>query len=183
MCKKNIQLPYLAIYIYRTLQFIVFFRLRNLNKTLNNVVTHTSHEMHENRCVLLESDMHVRPMNFTVLCTPTDSSDKTQLMCSTILLCLFVSQSDSSVTKLNYNVPCPATKLTLLISKSFVGIKQSVISVALKTCLKTRLGICIYIISLLHRPDDYIGFISSGPPDILQQNCAHGQTYYKKRNV
>jgi len=38
-----------------------------------------------------KSDMHVRPMRFTVLRTPTDSSDKTQLMCSTILLCLFVS--------------------------------------------------------------------------------------------
>jgi len=36
-----------------------------------------------------------------------------------------------------------------------------VISVALKTSLKTRLGICIYIISLPHRPDDYIGFISA----------------------
>ena len=30
-------------------------------------------------------------------------------------------------------VPCPTTKLSLLISKSFVGIKQSVISVALNT--------------------------------------------------
>jgi len=26
------------------------------------------------------SDMHVRPMRFSILCTPTDSSDKTQLM-------------------------------------------------------------------------------------------------------
>jgi len=33
----------------------------------------------------LNSDMHVRPVRFTVLCTPTDSSDKTQLMRSTIL--------------------------------------------------------------------------------------------------
>jgi len=33
-------------------------------------------------------------------------------------------------------VPCPTTKLSLLISKSFVEIKQSVISVALKTSLK-----------------------------------------------
>jgi len=40
---------------------------------------------------LMSSDMHVRPTRFTVLYTPTDSSDKTQLMCSTILLCLFVS--------------------------------------------------------------------------------------------
>jgi len=47
--------------------------------------------------------MHVRPMRFTVVCTPTDSSDKTLLMCSTILLCLFVSEADISTSKLNYN--------------------------------------------------------------------------------
>jgi len=33
-----------------------------------------------------------------------------------------------------------------------------VISVALKTPLEIRLGICIYKTSLLHRSDDYIGF-------------------------
>jgi len=27
-----------------------------------------------------KSDMHVRPMRFSILCTPTDSSDNTQLM-------------------------------------------------------------------------------------------------------
>jgi len=48
-----------------------------------------------------------------------------------------------------------------------------VISVALKTPLEIRLGICIYKTSFLHRPDDYIGFIPSCPPQILQQNCAH----------
>ena len=32
---------------------------------------------------------------------------------------------------------------------------------------------CIYKISLPHRPDNYIGFTSSSPPHILQQNCAH----------
>jgi len=37
-------------------------------------------------------------------------------------------------------VPCPTTKLGLVISKSFVGIKQSVISVALKTPLKNKIG-------------------------------------------
>ena len=52
-------------------------------------------------------------------------------------------------------VPCPTTKLGLLISKSFVGIKQSVISVALTTPIKTRLGICIYKTSLPHQPDNY----------------------------
>ena len=70
-------------------------------------------------------------------------------------------------------IPCPTTKLSLLISESFVGTKQSVISLALKTPLKTRLGICIYKTLLLHRVDDHIGFTSSCPPHNLQQNCAH----------
>jgi len=48
-----------------------------------------------------------------------------------------------------------------------------VISVALKTPLKTRLGICIYKTLLPHRVDEYIGFTSSCPSHILQQNWAH----------
>jgi len=76
--------------------------LSNLNKTSNLAVTHT-YEMHENQCVLLKSDMRKRPMRLTVLCTPTDSSDKTQLMCFAILLFLFVPYSDSNATKLNYS--------------------------------------------------------------------------------
>ena len=101
-CARKIFSYHTLRYIYCTLQFIVFATLSNLNKTSNLAVTHTS-KMHENRCVLLKSDKHVRPMRFTVLCTPTDSSDKTQLKCSTILLCLFAPQSDSSATKLNYS--------------------------------------------------------------------------------
>jgi len=27
-----------------------------------------------------KGDMHMRPMRFSILCTPSDSSDKTQLM-------------------------------------------------------------------------------------------------------
>jgi len=65
-------------------------------------------------------------------------------------------------------------KVGLLVSKSFLGIKQSVISVILRTPLKTRLGICIYKTSLPHQPDNYIGFTSSCPPHILQENFAHG---------
>jgi len=41
---------------------------------------------------------------------------------------------------------------------------ESVISVALKTPLEITLGICIYKMSLLHRPDDYFGFTPSCPP-------------------
>jgi len=38
------------------------------------------------------------------------------------------------------------------------------ISVALKTPLQIRLGICIYKTSLLHQPDDNIGFTLTCPP-------------------
>jgi len=54
------------MFSYRTLQFVVFSSLSNLNKTSNSAVTITSYKMHENRCVLLKSDVHVRPMRFTV---------------------------------------------------------------------------------------------------------------------
>jgi len=47
--------------------------------------------------------MHVRPMRFSVLCSPTDSSDKTQLMYSVILLCLFVSKYDINGSRLSYS--------------------------------------------------------------------------------
>ena len=60
-------------------------------------------------------------------------------------------------------VPCPAT-LRTLICKSSARTKQSVINVALKTSLEIRLGICIYKASLLHWPDDHIGFTPSCPP-------------------
>ena len=43
-------------------------------------------------------------------------------------------------------------------------IKQSVISIAFKTPLKTRLGICIDKMSYQHRPDEYIGFTPSCHP-------------------
>ena len=61
--------------------------------TSNRVVINTSYKMHENRCVLLESDMHVRPMRFTVLCTPTDSSDKNPIDVFhyiALLLCMII---------------------------------------------------------------------------------------------
>jgi len=52
----------------------------------------------------------------------------------------------------------------ILICKSSARTKQSVNSVALKTPLEIRLGIFIYKTSLLHQPDDYIGFTPSCPP-------------------
>jgi len=47
--------------------------------------------------------MHVRPMRFGILCTAIDSSDKAQLMCSTILLCLFAPKYDINGSRLNYS--------------------------------------------------------------------------------
>jgi len=42
-------------------------------------------------------------MRFSILCTPTDSSDETQLMYSAILLCLFVSKYDINGSRLKYS--------------------------------------------------------------------------------
>jgi len=50
-----------------------------------------------------QSDMHVRPMRFSTLRTPTDSSDKTQLMYSTMSLWLFVSKYNINGSRLNYS--------------------------------------------------------------------------------
>ena len=143
---------------------IVFVTLSDLNKTSNCTVSHT-YKTHKTEAFYCESDMHVRPMRFSILCTPTDSYDKTQLMCCTILLCLFASKCDINGSRLNYcTVPCPATNLSILICKSSARTKQSVISVDLKTPPEIRLRICIYKTSLLHRSDNYIGFTPSSPP-------------------
>ena len=75
-------------------------------------------------------------------------------------------------------VPCPTTKLSLSISKSFVRIKQGVIRVALKTLLKIKVGICIYKTSLPHRPDDYVGFTSSCPPTFYNKIAPMQLTYW-----
>jgi len=86
--------------------FIVFVTLSDMNKTSNRAVTHTHTLLI--KCMKVEvfcykSDMHVRPMRFSILCTPTDSSDQSQLMYSTILLCLFVSKYDTNGSRLNYS--------------------------------------------------------------------------------
>jgi len=112
-----------------------------------------------------KSDMHVRPMRFSILCTPTDSSDKTQIMFSTILLCLFVFRYGINGSRLNYST-MSSNKFKYIDNMFYHLQGQSMISVALKTLLEIRLGICIYIYitSLLHRPDDYFGFTPSCTP-------------------
>ena len=68
--------------------FIIFLTLSYFNKTLHRAVTHT----------------YARgPMRFSILGTPTDSSDNIQLMCSGILLCLFASKYDINGSRLNYS--------------------------------------------------------------------------------
>jgi len=113
-----------------------------------------------------KSDIHVRPMQFSILSTPTDSSDKTQMMCSAILLlCLFTSKYHVNGRRLNYSTASSSKfKYINMYCKSCSRTIQNVISVALKTPLKIRLGISIFKTSLLHRPDDNIGFTSSCVP-------------------
>jgi len=47
--------------------------------------------------------MHMQPMRFSILRTSTYSSYKAQLMCSTIMLCLFASKYDFNGSRLNYS--------------------------------------------------------------------------------
>ena len=84
--------------------FIVFVTLGDLNKTSNRAVPPTLLL----KCMKVEvfyckNDIHVRTMRFSILCSPADSSDKTQLMHSTILLCFFVSKYEINASRLNYS--------------------------------------------------------------------------------
>jgi len=71
-------------------------------------------------------------------------------------------------------VPCPTAKLGLLISKSFVGIKQSVIGVALRTPLKNKIGNVYFQNITSASVRQLYWFYIKLSPHILQQNCAHG---------
>ena len=118
----------LQYYIYRTLQYIVFITLSNLNKTSNRAATHTSNKMRENRCVLLRvictCDSPFCALQLTALIKPN--------RCVLLYCCACLYHSLIVVQPSWTTVPWPTTKLSLLISKLFVGIKQSVINVALK---------------------------------------------------
>ena len=112
-------------------------------------------------------EMHVRPMRFSILCTSTDSCDKTQLMHSTILLCLLTSKYDINGSRLNYST-VSRNKFKYINRKIIYKDMCCSDSVALKTLLDIRLGICIYKTSL--RPDDCridpmtVGFTPCCPP-------------------
>jgi len=90
MCKKNI------------------YRLCNVKRLEQDINSRCNPPTLLIKCMKAEvlnckSEMHVRPMRFSILCTPTDSSDKTHMMCSTILLCLFTSKYDINGSRLNYS--------------------------------------------------------------------------------
>ena len=61
MCKKIIYLPYLALYI-SCFAIYRLFNVKQLKQDIKSRWTHT-YKMHENRCVLLKSDMHVHATN------------------------------------------------------------------------------------------------------------------------
>ena len=87
--------------------------------------------------------MHMRPMRFNILCTPTDSSDKTQMMCSTILLCLFTSKYYINWCRLNYST-VPSNKFKYINCIQIICTDKAKRDyVALKTPLEIRMGICI----------------------------------------
>jgi len=100
-CIKNI-CTFFTNWKYARKIFIVFVTLRDLNKTSNRTIT-TLIKCMKTEVSYCKSDMHMRLMRFSILCTPTDSSDKTQLICSTILLCLFTSKYDINGNRLNYS--------------------------------------------------------------------------------
>jgi len=107
-------------------------------------------------------------MRFSTFCTPNDNSDKTH-WCLLRYCCACLNPNTILMETGWTTVPCPATNLSILTCKSPTRTKQSVISVALKTHLEIKLGICMLKTLLLHRPNDYIGFTPSCPP-----------TFYKK---
>jgi len=60
--------------------YIFFITVSDLNKTSNRAVTTLLIKCMKTKVSYCKSDMHMRPMRFSILCTPTDSSDKTQIM-------------------------------------------------------------------------------------------------------
>jgi len=110
-----------------------------------------------------KSDMHMRAMRFSFLCTQLTALIEPN-WCFLLYCCACLHPNTISMVAGWTTVPCPTTNLSILTYKSSARTKQSVISVALKTPLEIRLGICIYETSLLHWPDDCIGFTPSCPP-------------------
>jgi len=83
------------------------YRLCNVKRLHQDIKSRCNPHFLQNalnlKCSTVRVISHVRPMRFSILCTPSDSSDKTQLIFSTILLCLFVSKYDINGSRLNYS--------------------------------------------------------------------------------
>ena len=102
--------------------FIVLVTLSDLKKTSNRAVNHTSYKMHV-EVFYCKSDMHVRPMRFSILCTPTDSSDKPNCCC--LLYCCACLYPNTILMEAGWTTaPCTATNLSILMCKSSARTKR-----------------------------------------------------------
>ena len=143
--------------------FIIFVTLSDLNKTSKPTVPikcvkvevfYYKSDMHN--CMCDQCDSAFCALQLTVLMKPNSCI---------LLYCCACLYSNTILIQAGWTtVPCPAINLSILICKSSARTKESGISVALKTPLEIRLGICTYKTSLLHRPDVYTGLTPSCPP-------------------
>jgi len=92
--------------------------------------------------------MHVLPMRFSILCTQSGSSDKTQIMCFTILLRLFTSKYDINGSRLNYST-VSSNKFKYINTQLICKDKTKSDKCCSQNTSRIRLGICIYKTSLL----------------------------------
>jgi len=135
-----------------------------------------------------KSDMHVRPMRFDILCTPTDSSEKTQLMCSTVLLCLFVSKYDINGSRLNYSTM--SSNKFRYINRQIVCKDKAKRDQCCSQNTSTNKFRNLYLQNVTSASTRWLHwFHTELSPHILQQNCAHDdkccfcrQSFNKKLN-
>jgi len=100
--------------------------------------------------------------------------------CVLLFCCAYLYYSLIVVQPSWTTVLCPTTKLSLLISTSFVGINQSVIVVALKSPVKNKIG-NLYLQNFAFASARWLHwFYIKLSPHILRQNCAHDGNNHKK---
>jgi len=148
MCKKNIYRLYNAKRLEQDIKSLCNPQLENAWKLKCSTVRMI--------CTCDQCDSAFCALQLTALIKPN--------WC-VLLYCCACLHPNTILMKARWTtVPCPARNLSILIQYINHLQEQSVISVAFKTPLEIRLGICIYKTSLLHRPDEYIGFTPSCPP-------------------
>jgi len=91
---------------------IVFVTLSNLNKTLNRAVLYTILLI---KCMKIDvicykSNMHVRPMRFSILCTPTDNS---------VLICKSSARLKQSMINVAFKTPLETRRESVFINLHF----------------------------------------------------------------